>query len=156
MRLVVCQPETDVDQVADGHSVHSALGTLTAAFVADPVEGHDVRPAAQDGTRQTYTLDRVDGKFDSCASPGCHGCAVDRPPPPGRRGAACRCSSCIGKVDGGNGHGGYGAYNEALVLLRGYRIKLTSATGKYVILDGRIIRNRSHILLANKVDGAPT
>ena len=36
---------------------------------------------------------------------------------------------CIGKVDGGKGHGGYGAYNEALAL-KGYRIKLASATGK--------------------------
>ena len=40
---------------------------------------------------------------------------------------------CIGKVDGGAGHDSYGAYNEALAL-KGYRIKLVSATGKYAIL----------------------
>ena len=60
---------------------------------------------------------------------------------------------CIGKVDGGKGHGGYGAYNEALAR-RGYRIKLTSATGKYVIIGSRTIINNERILLANKLMGS--
>ena len=59
---------------------------------------------------------------------------------------------CIGKVDGGKGHGGYGAYNEALAL-RGYRIRLFNASGRYVTIGSRLIMNRSRIILANKVDG---
>ena len=60
---------------------------------------------------------------------------------------------CIGKVDGGKGHGGYGAYNEALAR-KGYRIKLTSATGKYVIIGSRTIINKDKIVLANKLMGS--
>ena len=47
----------------------------------------------------------------------------------------------------------YGAYNEALAL-KGYRIKLTSASGKSVIIGSKVIRNRARNLLANKLDGA--
>ncbi len=47
----------------------------------------------------------------------------------------------------------YGAYNEALAL-RGYRIKLVSATGKYAIIGSRTIRNRTNIILANKLMGS--
>ena len=60
---------------------------------------------------------------------------------------------CIGKVDGGKGHDSYGAYNEALAL-RGYRIKLVSATGRYAIIGSRTVRNRTNILLANKLMGS--
>ena len=50
------------------------------------------------------------------------------------------------------GHDSYNAYNEALAL-KGYRIKLVSASGKYVIMGSRTIRNRAQIVLANKLQG---
>ena len=103
----------------------------------------------KNGKRQTYTLDR--SSYDSCAAPGCHGSSWVSPVKKTWTGVPLFL--CIGKVDGGKGHGGYGAYNEALAL-KGYRIKLVSATGRSVIIGSRTARNRARIILANKVMGS--
>ena len=62
----------------------------------------------RNGTRQTYTLDRA--SYDSCATPGCHGA----PGSTATAGVVERRPSLPlhRQVDGGKGHGGYGAYNE--------------------------------------------
>ena len=104
----------------------------------------------KDGTRQTYTLDR--GSYDSCAAPGCHGYSWTNPTT-SKTWSGVPLFYCIGKVDGGKGHDSVGAYNEALAL-RGYRIKLVSATGKYAIIGSRTARNRTNIVLANKLMGS--
>ena len=74
-------------------------------------------------------------------------------PAPAQTWAGVPLFLCIGKVDGGKGHGGYGAYNDALAL-KGYRIKITSATGASVIIGSRVIRNQDKIILANKLQGS--
>ena len=104
----------------------------------------------KNGTRQTYTLDRV--SYDSCAAPGCHGFSWVHPTTK-KTWSGVPLFLCVGKVDGGPGHDSYGAYNEALAL-KGYRVKLVSTTGKYAIVGSRTIRNRTSILLANKLMGS--
>ena len=99
-------------------------------------------------TRQTYTLDRE--SFLSCAAPGCHGASYKDAK--GRVWTGVPFFLCIGKVDGGKGHGGYGAFNEALAL-RGYRIKVANAVGRSVIIKSRFIINKERLILANKLDG---
>jgi hypothetical protein len=102
------------------------------------------------GDRQAYLLDRQ--SYDSCSTPGCHGSSWVSPAP-AQTWAGVPLFLCIGKVDGGKGHGGYGAYNDALAL-KGYRIKITSATGASVIIGSRVIRNQDKIILANKLQGS--
>ena len=115
-------PGANVNQIADGHLMVKWVSkvTLRGADAEWKVKMFGLsagRHAPDVHVRQRRR------QFDSCASPGCHGSRGPTPPPP-RRGAACPCSCCVGQVDGGKGHGGYGAYNEALAL-RGYRVKLS-------------------------------
>ena len=149
LRLVVAQ-ETDVNQVADGHLMVKWVDRVNLrGAVADwKVRMYGLK--RKDGSRQTYTLDR--GSYDSCAAPGCHGFSWTNPTT-SKTWSGVPLFLCIGKVDGGKGHDSYGAYNEALAL-RGYRIKLVSATGKYAIIRSRTARNRTNIILANKLMGS--
>jgi DMSO/TMAO reductase YedYZ molybdopterin-dependent catalytic subunit len=149
LRLVVAQ-ETNVNQVADGHLMVKWVNRVSLrGAVADwKVRMYGLK--RKDGTRQTYTLDRV--SYDSCAAPGCHGSSWTYPAS-GKTWSGVPLFLCIGKVDGGPGHDSYNAYNEALAV-KGYRIKLVSATGKYAIIGSRTARNRTSIVLANKLMGS--
>ena len=149
LRVAICQ-DTDVNQVSEGHLNVKWVNrmNLRSAVVNWKVQLYGL--VRKNGTRQHYTLDRK--TYDSCATPGCHGSAWTNSVS-GKTWTGVPLFLCIGKVDGGKGHGGYGAYNEALAL-RGYRIKLVSTTGKYVIIGSRTIRNRDRIVLANKLMGA--
>jgi DMSO/TMAO reductase YedYZ molybdopterin-dependent catalytic subunit len=149
LRLVVAQ-ETNVNQIADGHLMVKWVNrvTLRGSVAEWKVRMYGLK--RRNGTRQTYTLDRV--SYDSCAAPGCHGFSWVNPATT-KTWSGVPLFLCIGKVDGGAGHDSYGAYNEALAL-RGYRVKLVAADGKYAILGSRTIRNRTNILLANKTMGS--
>ena len=149
LRLAVCQP-TNVNQIADGHLFVKWVDRigLRNAVVPWDVKMYGLKNKA--GKRQTYTLDRQ--SYDSCATPGCHGSAWTDPATE-KTWTGVPLFLCIGKVDGGKGHGGYGAYNEALAL-KGYRIKITSASGASAIIGSRTIRNRDKIILANKLMGS--
>jgi DMSO/TMAO reductase YedYZ molybdopterin-dependent catalytic subunit len=149
LRLAVCQ-STDVNQVAPGHLYVKWVDrmSLRNAVVPWTVKMSGLKP--KHGKRQTTTLDRP--SYDSCATPGCHG-SVWTSPAPAKTWTGVPLFLLIGQIDGGKSHGGYGAYNEALAL-KGYRIKLTSAGGKYVIIGSRIIRNNEKIILANKLQGS--
>jgi DMSO/TMAO reductase YedYZ molybdopterin-dependent catalytic subunit len=149
LRLVVAQ-DSNVNQVVDGHYAVKWVNrvTLRGAVAEWKVKMYGLRQ--KNGKRQTYTLDR--GTYDSCATPGCHGESWVNPTTQ-KTWSGVPLFLCIGKVDGGPGHDSYNAYNEALAL-RGYRIKLVSATGKSVIVGSRTIRNKANIILANKLMGA--
>ena len=149
LRLAVCQA-TDVDQVAAGHLFVKWVDrvSLRSAVVPWTVKMYGLKD--KHGKRQTYTLDRL--SYDSCAAPGCHGSSWVSPAP-AKTWTGVPLFLCIGKVDGGKGHGGYGAYNEALAL-KGYRIKITAAGGASVIIGSRTIRNQDKIILANKLQGS--
>jgi hypothetical protein len=149
LRLAVCQP-TNVSQVAAGHLFVKWVDrvSLRSAVVPWTVKMYGLKNKR--GKRQMYTLDRL--SYDSCATPGCHGSSWTSPSP-ARTWAGVPLFLCIGKVDGGKRHGGYGAYNEALAL-KGYRIKITSASGASVIVGSRTIRNQEKIILANKLQGS--
>ena len=146
LRLAVCQTE-NVGQVADGHWLVKFVNRLTVRAASAPWTVKMYGLKRRDGTRQTSTLDR--GSFFSCAAPGCHGSTWVSPSD--RAWSGVPLFLIVGKVDGGKKHD-YGAYNEALAL-KGYRIKLVSASGKYVIIRSRTIRNRARIVLANKLQG---
>ncbi len=149
LRLLVAQNE-NVHQIVDGHLLVKWVDRVTLrGSVADwKVRMYGLK--RKNGTRQTYTLDRV--SYDSCAAPGCHGFSwVDRTT--SKTWSGVPLFLCVGKVDGGPGHDSYGAYNEALAL-RGYRIKLVAANGRYAIIGSRTIRNRTSILLASKLMGS--
>ena len=149
LRLVAAQ-ETDVNQVADGHLMVKWVNrvTLRGAVAEWKVRMYGLK--RKNGTRQKYTLDRT--TYDSCATPGCHGESWVQPTTK-KTWSGVPLFLCIGKVDGGPGHDSYNAYNEALAL-KGYRIKLVSASGKSAILGSRTIRNRTNIILANKLMGS--
>ena len=149
LRLAVCQP-TDENQVAAGHLFVKWVNrvSLRDAVVPWTVQMYGLK--GKDGKRQTYTLDRL--SYDSCATPGCHGSAWTDTATQ-KTWSGVPLFLCIGKIDGGKGHGGYGAYNEALAL-KGYRIKLTSASGATAIIGSRTIRNQDKIILANKLQGS--
>jgi DMSO/TMAO reductase YedYZ molybdopterin-dependent catalytic subunit len=149
LRLVVAQ-EANVNQVVDGHYAVKWVDrvTLRGAVAEWKVKMYGLRQ--KNGKRQTYTLDR--GSYDSCATPGCHGQSWVNPTTQ-KTWSGVPLFLCIGKVDGGPGHDSYNAYNEALAL-RGYRIKLVSATGKYAIFGSRPVRNKTNIVLANKLMGS--
>ena len=148
IRLAVAQT-TNENQVVDGHLMVKWVTNGDPSRRGGALVGEDVR-ALKHGKRQTYTLDRA--SYDSCATPGCHGSTWVQPVG-AKTWSGVPLFLCIGKVDGGKGHGGYGAYNEALAR-RGYRIKLTSATGKSVVIASRTIINNERILLANKLMGS--
>ena len=149
LRLVVAQ-ETNVNQIADGHLMVKWVSkvTLRGSVAEWKVKMFGLK--RKNGTRQTYTLDRV--SYDSCAAPGCHGFSWVNPATT-KTWSGVPLFLCVGKVDGGAGHDSYGAYNEALAL-RGYRVKLVAANGRYAIVGSRTIRNRTNILLANKTMGS--
>ena len=149
LRLVVAQ-ESNVNQIADGHLMVKWVDrvSLRGAVAEWKVKMYGLK--RKNGTRQTYTLDRV--SYDSCAAPGCHGFSWVNPTTK-KTWSGVPLFLCIGKVDGGAGHDSYGAYNEALAL-KGYRIKLVSSTGKYAIVGSRTVRNRTNIILANKLMGS--
>jgi len=149
LRLAVCQP-TNENQVSAGHLNVKWVDhvSLRNAVVPWTVKMYGLKNKR--GKRQTYTLDRL--SYDSCATPGCHGSSWTSPAP-AQTWAGVPLFLCIGKIDGGKGHGGYGAYNEALAL-KGYRIKLTSATGATAVIGSRTIRNQEQIILANKLQGS--
>lgn len=149
LRLVVAQ-DSDVGQVADGHYMVKWVNRVTLrGAVADwKVKMYGLKD--KKGKRQTYTLDR--GSFDSCAAPGCHGFSWVNPSTE-KTWSGVPLFLCVGKVDGGSGHDSYGAYNERLAL-KGYRVKLVGANGKAAIIGSRTIRNRTKILLANKLMGS--
>ena len=149
LRLIVAQ-ESNVHQIVDGHLMVKWVDrvTLRGAVAEWKVKMFGLK--RRNGTRQTYTLDRV--SYDSCAAPGCHGFSWVNPTTE-KTWSGVPLFLCIGKVDGGPGHDSYGAYNEALAL-RGYRIKLVSASGRYAILGSRTIRNKTNIVLANKLMGS--
>ena len=149
LRLVVAQ-ETNVNQVADGHLMVKWVSNVTLRGSVDEWKVKMYGLKRKNGTRQTYTLDRV--SYDSCAAPGCHGFSWTNPTTK-KTWSGVPLFLCVGKVDGGAGHDSYGAYNEALAL-KGYRVKLVSTTGKYAIIGSRTIRNRTKIILANKVMGS--
>jgi DMSO/TMAO reductase YedYZ molybdopterin-dependent catalytic subunit len=149
LRLGAAQ-EVDTNQVSDGHySVRQVSDVKLRGAVADwKVKMYGLK--YKNRKRQTYTLDR--GSYDSCATPGCHGFSWVNPTTQ-KSWSGVPLFLCIGKVDGGAGHDSYGAYNEKLAL-KGYRIKLVGANGRSVILGSRTIRNRTKILLANKLMGS--
>jgi DMSO/TMAO reductase YedYZ molybdopterin-dependent catalytic subunit len=149
LRLIVAQDE-NVNQIVDGHLLVKWVDrvSLRGSVAEWKVKMYGLM--RKNGTRQTYTLDRV--SYDSCAAPGCHGESWVQPTTK-KTWSGVPLFLCIGKVDGGPGHDSYNAYNEALAL-KGYRIKLVSATGKYVILGSRTIRNKTSIILANKLMGS--
>jgi hypothetical protein len=148
IRLAVAQ-QTNENQVADGHLMVKWVNSVT---LRDAVVPWSVKMFGllKHGKRQTYTLDR--DSYDSCATPGCHGSTWVQPVG-AKTWSGVPLFLCIGKVDGGKAHGGYGAYNEALAR-KGYRIKLISASGKSVIIASRTIINNERILLANKLMGS--
>jgi hypothetical protein len=149
LRQVIAQ-ETNVNQVADGHLLVKWVSNvrLRGAVAEWKVKMYGLK--RKNGTRQTYTLDR--GSFDSCATPGCHGHSWVSPTTH-KTWSGVPLFLCIGKVDGGPGHDSYNAYNEALAL-KGYRIKLVSTSGRYAILGSRTIRDKTSIILANKLMGS--
>jgi DMSO/TMAO reductase YedYZ molybdopterin-dependent catalytic subunit len=149
LRLVVAQ-ETNENQIADGHLMVKWVSkvTLRGSVAEWKVKMYGLK--RKNGTRQTYTLDRV--SYDSCAAPGCHGFSWVHPTTK-KTWSGVPLFLCVGKVDGGPGHDSYGAYNEALAL-KGYRVKLVAANGKYAIVGSRAIRNKTSILLANKLMGS--
>jgi DMSO/TMAO reductase YedYZ molybdopterin-dependent catalytic subunit len=149
LRLAICQP-TDTNQVADGELSVKWVNQLTLRAAVKPWSVKMIGLKRKDGTRQTYTLTRQ--RFDACATPGCHGSSWVNPTSHMTL-SGVPLFLCIGKVDGGTSHGGYSAYNDALAL-KGYRIKLTSATGAYVIVGSRVIRDQARIILANKRQGS--
>ena len=147
LRLAVCQPQ-NVSQVADGHWLVKWVDrvTLRGAMPNWTVKMYGLKIKGK--KQQTSTLDRA--SYLSCAAPGCHGAAWTDKADAVWTGVPLFL--IMGRVDGGKSHD-YGAYNEALAL-KGYRIKLTSASGKSVIIGSKVIRNRARDLLANKLDGA--
>jgi DMSO/TMAO reductase YedYZ molybdopterin-dependent catalytic subunit len=149
LRLVVAQ-DSDVSQVADGHYMVKWVSRVSLrGAVADwRVKMYGLKN--KKGKRQTYTLDR--SSYDSCATPGCHGFSWVNPTTKKTWGGV-PLFLCVGKVDGGSGHDSYGAYNEKLAL-KGYRVKLVGANGKSAIIGSRTIRNKTKILLANKLMGS--
>jgi hypothetical protein len=149
LRLVFAQSE-NVGQIADGHLFVKWVDRIGLRNAVVPWEVKMYGLKDKKGQRQTYTLDRM--TYDSCATPGCHGSSWLEPATQ-KTWTGVPLFLCIGKVDGGKGHGGYGAYNEALAL-KGYRIKLTSATGATAIIGSRTIRNVETIILANKLMGS--
>jgi DMSO/TMAO reductase YedYZ molybdopterin-dependent catalytic subunit len=145
LRIFVAQPEAG--QVVDGHLLVKWVNRVEIGLAKPDWKVRMYGLLRKNRTRQTYTLDR--SSYLSCAAPGCHGSSYKDAK--GHVWTGVPLFLCVGKVDGGKQHD-YGAYNEALAL-RGYRIRVINASGRYVTIGSRLIMNRSRIILANKVDG---
>ena len=150
IRLAVAQT-TNENQVADGHLMVKWVSNVTirTAVVDWSVKMSGLRN--KNGKRQTYTLDRA--SYDSCATPGCHGAAWIQPHhgqdverraalPLHRQGRRRQGSRRLRRLQ------------RSSWRVKGYRIKLTSATGKWVIIGSRTIINNDKIILANKLMGS--
>jgi hypothetical protein len=150
LRLAVAQT-TNENQVADGHLMVKWVSNVTLRSA--PVKDWSVKMTGlrnKKGKRQTYTLDRA--SYESCSTPGCHGASwVD--PATTKTWSGVPLFLTIGKIDGGKGHGGYGAYNEKLAR-KGYWIKLISASGTYSLISSRAIINNDRVILADKLMGS--
>ena len=146
LRVAFCQTE-NVDQVVDGHLLPKWVDRvqLLAALPDWQVKMYGLK--RDDGTRQTSTLDRM--SYLSCAAPGCHGRVWTSPSDHVWTGVSL--SYIMGRVDGGPSHGD-DAFNLSRAI-KGYRIKLVSATGKYVNVNSRTMLRSKKIILANKKDG---
>jgi DMSO/TMAO reductase YedYZ molybdopterin-dependent catalytic subunit len=147
LRLAVCQTE-NVNQVADGHWQVKFVNKLQLRAALPDWTVRMYGLVRKDGTRQTSTLDRA--SYLSCAAPGCHGRYWLSPSDTLWGGVSL--SYIMGRVDGGRSHGD-DALNLALAM-KGYRIKLVSATGKYVIIKSQTTLRSKKIILANKRNGA--
>jgi hypothetical protein len=148
LRLAVAQ-QTNENQVADGHLM---VKWVSNVVIRGEVKDWSVKMTGLKikGKRQTYTLDRA--SYESCSTPGCHGASwVD--PSTTKTWSGVPLFLTIGKIDGGKGHGGYGAYNEARAR-KGYWIKLISASGAYSLISSRAIINNDRVLLADKLMGS--
>ncbi len=148
LRLVAAQ-ETDVNQVADGHLLVKWVSRVTLRGAVKEWKVRMYGLKKKNRPRQTTTLDRT--SFDSCAAPFCHGSSWTSSAK--KMWSGVPLFLLIGQVDGGPSHDSYKAYNE-LLAIRGYRIKLVSATGKTAIITSRTARHRTRIILANKVMGS--
>ena len=93
------------------------------------------------GVRQTRTIRRAD--FQSCVN--CHGSSYSAS---GHTWSGTPLYLLVAQVDGGQAM----SYNVALAR-KGYRIKLTSTTGRWRIVSSRAIIHRSRIVLAWERDG---
>lgn len=146
LRLAFCQKQ-DLDQVVDGHLLPKWVNKiqLRAALPDWTVKMYGLK--RKNGKRQTSILDRA--SYQSCAAPGCHGRTWVSPA--GQPWSGVNLSYIMGRVDGGPSHG-----DDALNLrlaMKGYRIKLVSATGKYRIVSSRTMLRSKKIILANKRGG---
>lgn len=146
LRLAICQTE-NVNQVADGHWLVKWVDrvSLRTALPNWKVMMYGLK--RKNGTRQTSTLDR--SSYLSCAAPGCHGRTWVSPT--GRVWSGVNLSYIMGRVDGGRSHGD-DSFNVRLAM-KGYRIKLVSANGKYKIISSKTMLRSKRIILANKRDG---
>ena len=149
LRLVVAQ-ETDVDQVADGHYMVKWVSRVSLrGAVADwkvKMYGLKRRTASARPTRSTA------GRTTRARRPAATG-SRGSTPRPRRPGAACRSSCASARSTAAPATTATAPTTRALAL-KGYRIKLVGATGKYAIIGSRTIRNRTTILLANKLMGS--
>lgn len=99
----------------------------------------------KNGKRQTRTISRND--FQSCVN--CHGSSYTAS---GTTWSGTPLYLLVGEVDGGRAMAD-SAYNAALAR-KGYRIRLTSTTGKVRYVSSRTIIYRSRIVLAWERNGA--
>ncbi len=145
LRLAFCQAANE-HQVVDGHLLPKWVNRveLRAALKDWTVRMYGLRRA--NGTRQTSTLDRL--SYQSCSN--CHKRTWTSPT--AHVWSGVNLSYIMGRVDGGRSHGD-DAFNLRLAM-KGYRIKLVSATGKYVIISSKTMLRSKRIMLANKKDGA--
>ena len=96
------------------------------------------------GKRPTRTITRND--FQGCAQPNCHGSSYKAA---GNTWSGVPLYLLVGEVDGGKDM----TYNAALAH-KGYRIRLTSTTGKVRYVSSRTIIYKSRIVLADQLNGA--
>jgi len=146
LRTAFCQ-DVDVDQIVDGHLLVKWVNRIQLRTALPDWKVRMFGLKRKNGTRQTSVLDRA--SYQSCAAPGCHGRTWVSPT--GHPWSGVNLSYIMGRVDGGRSHG-----DDALNLrlaMKGYRIKLVSATGKYRIISSKTMLRSKKIILANKKDG---
>jgi DMSO/TMAO reductase YedYZ molybdopterin-dependent catalytic subunit len=146
LRTAFCQAE-NVNQVVDGHLMVKYVNRIQLRGALPDWKVRMYGLKRKNGTRQTSTLDRA--SYQSCAAPGCHGRTWVTPT--GHAWSGVNLSYIMGRVDGGRSHGD-DALNMKLAM-RGYRIKLVSATGAYRIITSKKMLRSKKIILANKRDG---